>query len=152
MLVADRLIFVDLGLPDGAGLATLRRVRDSAKRVPVVVITGWDSVFSEKLLAEGASAYINKGELGCALLIDTIVNLVRRTSPTPSATAAAIEKDASVPSEIGPLCKSLQEVELVATTLAIQSASLRDQTLLENTRLTVRHLRETLLSEYGRGS
>ena len=57
------LILLDLSLPDEQGLATLRRTRESAPLVPVVVLTGYaDEALAAQALREGAQDYLVKGQ------------------------------------------------------------------------------------------
>ena len=59
------LLLLDLGLPDGSGIDTVRRVRAAAPDVPVIVLTGMDD---EQLAAQamkaGAQDYLIKGHIG----------------------------------------------------------------------------------------
>jgi signal transduction histidine kinase len=58
------IVLLDLGLPDGHGLDTVRRVHAAAPEVPVIVLTGLDD---EALAAEamnaGAQDYLIKGQI-----------------------------------------------------------------------------------------
>jgi signal transduction histidine kinase len=58
------IILLDLGLPDGHGLDTVRRAHAAAPEVPVIVLTGLDD---EALAAEamnaGAQDYLIKGQI-----------------------------------------------------------------------------------------
>jgi signal transduction histidine kinase len=58
------IVLLDMGLPDGHGLDTVRRARAAAPGVPVIVLTGLDD---EKLAAEamkaGAQDYLIKGQI-----------------------------------------------------------------------------------------
>ena len=58
------LLLLDLGLPDGSGIDTVRRVRAAAPNVPVIVLTGLDD---EQLAAQamkaGAQDYLIKGHI-----------------------------------------------------------------------------------------
>jgi signal transduction histidine kinase len=58
------IILLDMGLPDGHGLDTVRRAQEVAPGVPVIVLTGLDD---EKLAAEamkeGAQDYLIKGQI-----------------------------------------------------------------------------------------
>jgi signal transduction histidine kinase len=63
------VVLLDLGLPDGYGLATLRKVRAGARDVPIVVLTGADSdEMSILALQQGAQDYLIKGEVEGPLL------------------------------------------------------------------------------------
>ncbi len=55
------LVLTDLTMPGGSGLDLLRRVRESAPRLPVVVLTGYGTVASAiECLKAGAADYILK--------------------------------------------------------------------------------------------
>ena len=58
------IILLDMGLPDGHGLDTVRRAHAAAPSVPLIVLTGLDD---EKLAAEamkgGAQDYLIKGQI-----------------------------------------------------------------------------------------
>jgi signal transduction histidine kinase len=58
------IVLLDLGLPDGHGLDTVRRAHAAAPKVPVIVLTGLDD---EALAAEamnaGAQDYLIKGQI-----------------------------------------------------------------------------------------
>src|SRR5882724_9933158 len=56
------IVLLDLGLPDGHGMDTIRRVKAVAPEVPVIVLTGLDDeVLAAKAMKEGAQDYLIKG-------------------------------------------------------------------------------------------
>jgi len=58
------IILLDLGLPDSQGLDTLRRARDQAGSVPIVVLTMLDNEETGlTALKEGAQDYLVKGQM-----------------------------------------------------------------------------------------
>jgi PAS domain S-box-containing protein len=58
------LVLLDLGLPDSQGLDTLRRLRDAAPGIPVIVLTGnVDQAIGLAAVSEGAQDYLVKGEV-----------------------------------------------------------------------------------------
>jgi PAS domain S-box-containing protein len=58
------LILLDLQLPDVQGLDAVRRARNAAPRVPLVVLTGTDDeTLAMKTLQEGAQDYLVKGQI-----------------------------------------------------------------------------------------
>jgi CheY-like chemotaxis protein len=58
------LVLLDLGLPDSLGLDTLRKTRDAAPNVPVIVLTGNDDqAIGLAAVGEGAQDYLVKGEV-----------------------------------------------------------------------------------------
>jgi two-component system sensor histidine kinase UhpB len=55
------VILLDLGLPDAAGLDTLRAARDLAGDAPIVVLTGSDdSDLGPRAVRAGADAFVSK--------------------------------------------------------------------------------------------
>lgn len=86
-------VVLDLGLPRLSGLDVLRRLRDQANRIPVLILTARDTIEDRiQGLDTGADDYLIKpfdmGELNARLRA-----LVRRASgaPTPVLRAAGIE-------------------------------------------------------------
>jgi serine phosphatase RsbU (regulator of sigma subunit) len=76
--VAD-CVLLDLDLPDASGLDGLRRIRETAARVPVIVLTGHDDEsVGEAAVAAGAQDYLIKGQVTDRLLIRTIRYAVQR--------------------------------------------------------------------------
>jgi signal transduction histidine kinase len=58
------IVLLDLGLPDGHGLETVRRVRAIAPGVPLIVLTGLDDeALAAEAMKEGAQDYLIKGEI-----------------------------------------------------------------------------------------
>jgi PAS domain S-box-containing protein len=58
------LVLLDLGLPDSQGLDTLRKTRDAAPNVPVIVLTGNDDqAIGLAAVSAGAQDYLVKGEV-----------------------------------------------------------------------------------------
>jgi signal transduction histidine kinase len=58
------IILLDMGLPDGHGIATLRRAQAMAPGVPVVVLTGLDDeAQAAQAMQEGAQDYLIKGQI-----------------------------------------------------------------------------------------
>ncbi|MEO0530714.1 MAG: response regulator [Planctomycetota bacterium] len=72
------VVVLDLGLPDSAGIESLEAIRSSDMRIPIVVLTGWDEVFSVRLRQAGASDYLVKGRLGDGVLERTLKFAVER--------------------------------------------------------------------------
>ena len=58
------IVLLDLGLPDGDGMDTVRRVRKLAPQVPLIVLTGRDddAVVAEAMF-EGVQDYLVKGQI-----------------------------------------------------------------------------------------
>ncbi len=58
------VVLLDLGLPDGHGLETVRRAHAVAPGVPVIVLTGLDDEeLAAAAMAEGAQDYLIKGQI-----------------------------------------------------------------------------------------
>lgn len=73
------MILLDLGLPDGQGLASLRRTRTAAPAVPLVVLTGLDDEsMAEQALQEGAQDYLIKGQIDPRGLLQAMRYAVKR--------------------------------------------------------------------------
>jgi two-component sensor histidine kinase len=73
------IILLDLGLPDSQGLDTLRRVKEHAGEVPIVVLTMLDN---EKTgldaLKEGAQDYLVKGQMNGPLITRSLHYAIER--------------------------------------------------------------------------
>jgi DNA-binding response OmpR family regulator len=62
-------VFLDLGLPDSAGLEGLRRLVAAAPEVPVIVVTATDDeLLATQALQEGARDFIPKSAATLSLL------------------------------------------------------------------------------------
>jgi signal transduction histidine kinase len=58
------IVLLDMGLPDGHGLETVRRTRAVAPNVPVIVLTGLDDeALAAEAMKEGAQDYLIKGQI-----------------------------------------------------------------------------------------
>ncbi|MFA4848837.1 MAG: PAS domain S-box protein [Methanoregula sp.] len=80
-LTDDRIdiILLDLGLPDSQGLDTLRRVRDYAREVPIVVLTMLDNEETGlTALKEGAQDYLVKGQMNGPLIARSLHYAIER--------------------------------------------------------------------------
>ena len=73
------IILLDLSLGDSNGIYTLNRVRDKAKNVPIVILTGMDDeVTAIRSLKEGAQDYLVKGRTDSDLLKRAIIYSIER--------------------------------------------------------------------------
>ncbi|EFC91082.1 two component transcriptional regulator, winged helix family [Dethiosulfovibrio peptidovorans DSM 11002] len=55
------MMILDLGLPDGSGLELLQKMRDGGNRLPVIILTAWDTVPNRiNGLDNGADDYMVK--------------------------------------------------------------------------------------------
>jgi signal transduction histidine kinase len=58
------IVLLDMGLPDGHGLDTVRRARAVAPDVPLIVLTGLDDeALAAEAMMEGAQDYLIKGQI-----------------------------------------------------------------------------------------
>jgi diguanylate cyclase (GGDEF)-like protein len=58
------IVLLDLGLPDGHGIDTVRRTQAAAPGVPVIVLTGLDDeALAAQAMKEGAQDYLIKGQI-----------------------------------------------------------------------------------------
>jgi signal transduction histidine kinase len=58
------IVLLDLGLPDGIGLETVRRAHAAAPDVPLIVLTGLDDEqLAARAIKEGAQDYLIKGQI-----------------------------------------------------------------------------------------
>lgn len=58
------IVLLDMGLPDGHGLDTVRRARAAAPSIPVIVLTGLDDeALAAGAMKEGAQDYLIKGQI-----------------------------------------------------------------------------------------
>jgi signal transduction histidine kinase len=58
------IVLLDMGLPDGHGLDTVRRARAVAPGIPMIVLTGLDDeALAAEAMKEGAQDYLIKGQI-----------------------------------------------------------------------------------------
>jgi two-component system cell cycle sensor histidine kinase/response regulator CckA len=73
------IVLLDLGLPDSDGLETLRKIKNVAQNVPVIVLTANDDEeLTIHLAKEGAQKYLVKSKLHERNLPQIISNLIER--------------------------------------------------------------------------
>jgi two-component system, cell cycle sensor histidine kinase and response regulator CckA len=73
------IILLDLGLPDAQGLTVVRRVRELAPLIPLVVLTGMDDEsLAAQALQEGAQDYLIKGQIETRGLLRSLRYAVER--------------------------------------------------------------------------
>lgn len=73
------LILLDLGLPDGDGLESLRRLRNRTQDTPIVILTAQeDERLAIESIREGAHDFIGKNQLDLGLLQRVLRHTVER--------------------------------------------------------------------------
>src|SRR4030081_1006845 len=73
------IILLDMGLPDGHGLDTVRRARAVAPGVPLIVLTGLDDeALAAETLREGAQDYLIKGQIESRALPRALRHAIER--------------------------------------------------------------------------
>jgi len=73
------VVLLDLSLPDGFGVATVRRVRATAPHVPIVVLSGQgDETIAMAAVTEGAQDYLLKSQINDAGLLRAIRHAIGR--------------------------------------------------------------------------
>lgn len=73
------IILLDLGLPDGEGIDTVRRVRKLAPQVPLIVLTGRDDDETvAQAMLEGAQDYLVKGQIETRALPRALRHAIER--------------------------------------------------------------------------
>jgi DNA-binding response OmpR family regulator len=82
-LIEPSLIILDLWLPNGQGIETVRRVRKrfpchEGAMTPILVVTAFDEVDIEDLIAAGADDVLYKGTLPREKLLEMIRKTIRR--------------------------------------------------------------------------
>jgi len=75
------VILLDLELPDSQGFNTYKALKDSADRLPVVMLTGHDDQdLAARVVREGAQDYLLKSEMTGPMLARTIRHALERKS------------------------------------------------------------------------
>jgi signal transduction histidine kinase len=76
---ATDIVLLDMGLPDGHGLDTVRRARAIAPGVPLIVLTGLDDeVLAAEAMKEGAQDYLIKGQIESRALPRALRHAIER--------------------------------------------------------------------------
>ena len=73
------VILLDMGLPDGHGLETVRRAHAAAPCVPVIVLTGLDDeALAAEAMTQGAQDYLIKGQIESRALPRALRHAIER--------------------------------------------------------------------------
>ena len=75
------IILLDLNLPDSRGLETIKSIRKTFPKIPVIVLTGDDTELTENAALDlGVQEYLVKGKFEPYILQKTIKNAISRQS------------------------------------------------------------------------
>lgn len=90
------VVFLDLSLPDAHGLATLTRMVQAARNVPIVVLTGnEDQRLAVEAMKAGAQDYLVKGEIVPSLIARTARYAIERKAAEENARRLATSDQAA---------------------------------------------------------
>ncbi|MBA3658856.1 MAG: GGDEF domain-containing response regulator [Gemmatimonadales bacterium] len=88
------LVVLDLSLPDGQGVETFRRIRESAPTLPVIVLSGLeDEAVALEAVRWGAQDYLVKGRFNGQLLGRSVRYALERQKLQSQLFAAALEDE-----------------------------------------------------------
>jgi sigma-B regulation protein RsbU (phosphoserine phosphatase) len=86
------LTLLDLSLPDASGIESLRKIREKAEHIPVIVLSGLDDEYlARQAVHEGAQDYLVKDRVERYWLLRAIRHAIERQS-----TEDALEKERNV--------------------------------------------------------
>jgi two-component sensor histidine kinase len=140
------VVLLDLGLPDGEGLDTVRRVRKLAPQVPLIVISGRDddAAVAEAML-EGVQDYLVKGQIETRALPRALRHAIERFRLLAKAAQAnaelerrVCEKDILL-SEIHHRVKN--SLQVVSSLLSLEAARITDERVAEMLQTTQNRVR-----------
>jgi len=73
------LVLLDLSLPDGSGMNTVKRICRAVPHIPIIVLTGMeDDTLAIEAVQAGAQDYLVKGEVNGSLLIRAMNHAIER--------------------------------------------------------------------------
>ena len=144
------IILLDLGLPDGEGLDTIRRVRALAPQVPLIVLTGRDdeSTIAQAML-EGAQDYLVKGQIETRALPRALRHAIERFRLLARAALANVELERRVRekdlmlSEIHHRVKN--SLQVVSSLLRLEAGRIHDAAVLDMLQVTQNRIRSMAL-------
>jgi two-component sensor histidine kinase len=140
------VVLLDLGLPDGDGMETVRRVRKLAPQVPLIVISGRDddTAVAEAML-EGVQDYLVKGQIETRALPRALRHAIERFRLLARAAQTNIELEQRVSekdlllSEIHHRVKN--SLQIVCSLLSLESARIADAHVIEMLQTTQNRVR-----------
>ena len=144
------IILLDLGLPDGEGMDTVRRVRALAPQVPLIVLTGRDddAAVAEAMM-EGAQDYLVKGQIETRALPRALRHAIERFRLLARAALTNVELQRRVQekdlmlSEIHHRVKN--SLQVVSSLLHLEAARIADPTVAEMLQVTQNRVRSMAL-------
>jgi signal transduction histidine kinase/DNA-binding response OmpR family regulator len=90
------VVLLDLSLPDGTGIDSVRKMREIAPRTPCIVLTGTrDDRLAVQAVAAGAQDYVEKGSEGARLLSRSIRYAIERRKAEDAAVGRAHAEEAA---------------------------------------------------------
>ena len=144
------IVLLDLGLPDGEGMDTVRRVRRLAPQVPVIVLTGRDDDESvAQAMEEGAQDYLVKGQIETRALPRALRHAIERFRLLARAALANIELERRVQekdlmlSEIHHRVKN--SLQVVSSLLRLEAGRIQDPLVGEMLQTTQNRIRSMAL-------
>jgi len=118
------IILMDLNLPDGQGIASLRRVLSASPDVPIVVLTGLDDrSLAIRAIQEGAQDYLVKGEILEGIFWRVICYAIERKKTEAMIRHSLKEKDMLL-KEVHHRVKN--NLQVISSLLNLQSRSIVD--------------------------
>jgi len=144
------IVLLDLGLPDENGLETVRRVRQLAPEVPLVVLTGRDddAAVAEAML-EGAQDYLVKGQIENRALPRALryaierFRLLNKAGLTNRELERRVQEKDLMLSEIHHRVKN--SLQVVSSLLNLEAARIQDPTVSEMLMTTQNRVRSMAL-------
>jgi two-component sensor histidine kinase len=130
------IVLLDLGLPDGDGLDTVRRVRLLAPEVPLVVLTGRDDVAAlAEAMSAGAQDYLVKGQIENRALPRALRHAIERFRLLTKAKVANAELERRVKEKdilLGEIHHRVKNsLQVVSSLLSLEADRIADPTVLE---------------------
>jgi two-component sensor histidine kinase len=144
------IILLDLGLPDGEGIDTVRRVRTLAPQVPLIVLTGRDDDDTvAQAMLEGAQDYLVKGQIETRALPRALRHAIERFRMLAKAALAnqelerrVREKDLML-SEIHHRVKN--SLQVVSSLLRLEAGRIQEPSVCEMLQTTQNRIRSMAL-------
>jgi two-component sensor histidine kinase len=142
------IVLLDLSLPDGEGMDTVRRVRKLAPQVPVIVLTGRDDHAAvAEAMSEGVQEYLVKGQIETRALPRALRHAIERFRLLSRAALINLELEHRVQekdlllSEIHHRVKN--SLQVVSSLLSLEGARVQDPAMTEmllNTQSRIRSM------------